>query len=104
MFPHRNTHKYSWTSPDGKTHKQMDHILIDRRQQSITILNVRSFRAANCDTDYYRMVGKVRERLAVSKHELDEQTFNFMKLMSCTLGTEMTNRFAALGNLVMAKT
>jgi len=34
MFLHRNLHKYIWTSPDGKTHKQIDHILIDRRWQS----------------------------------------------------------------------
>ena len=31
MFHHRNIHKYTWTSPDGKTHHQIDHILTDRR-------------------------------------------------------------------------
>jgi hypothetical protein len=31
MFPHHNIHKYTWMSPDGKAHKQIDHILVDRR-------------------------------------------------------------------------
>jgi len=52
--------------PDGKTHNQIDHILIDRRWHS-SILGARSFRGADCDTDYCVEVAKVKERLAVSK-------------------------------------
>jgi hypothetical protein len=45
MLPYRNIHKYTWTSPDGKTHSQIDHILIDRRRHS-NVLDVQSFMAA----------------------------------------------------------
>jgi endonuclease/exonuclease/phosphatase family metal-dependent hydrolase len=38
MFPHRNIHKYTWTSTDGKTNNQIDHILTDRRRQSSVLM------------------------------------------------------------------
>jgi endonuclease/exonuclease/phosphatase family metal-dependent hydrolase len=66
MFRHCNIHKYTWMSPDGKSHNQIDHILADRRRHS-NVLDVRSFRAADCDSDHYLVVAKVRERLAVNK-------------------------------------
>jgi hypothetical protein len=59
MLPHRNIHYFTWTSPDGKMHSQIDHILIDMRRHS-SILDVWSFRAADCDTDHYLVVAKVR--------------------------------------------
>jgi hypothetical protein len=66
MSPHRSIHKYTWTCPDGKTHNHIDHILIDRRQHS-SVLDVRSFRGADCDSDHYLAVAKVTERLTVGK-------------------------------------
>ena len=77
MFPHRNIFKHNWTSPNGKS-----HIHFDRRRQS-NILDVRSFRGADCDTDHYLVVAKIGERLAVSKQEpqkLDGVRFNLRNL------------------------
>jgi phage pi2 protein 07 len=78
MFPHRIIHKYTWTSPDGKPHSQIDHILVDRRKHS-NILDIRSYRAADCDSDHYLVVAKVRERLAMNKQRsqrFDVERFN----------------------------
>jgi hypothetical protein len=80
--PHSNIHKFTWTSLDGKMHNKIDHILVDRRWHS-SILDVRSFRAADCDTYNHLVVGKARERLAVSKqtmHRVYMERFSLKKL------------------------
>jgi len=82
IFPHRKIHKYTWTSTDGKTHNQIDHTLIDKRWNS-SILDVRSSRGADCDTDHYLMVAKLSERLAVNKQaaqNFDMDRFNLRNL------------------------
>jgi hypothetical protein len=82
MFPHLSLHKYTRTSPEGNTHSQIYHIFMDRRRRS-SILDVRFFRGADCYTDNYLVVAKVRERLAVSKRaaqKIDTERFNHKKL------------------------
>jgi hypothetical protein len=49
-----------------KTQNQIDHILVDRRRHS-NALDVRSFRAADCESNHYLVVAKVKVRLAVNK-------------------------------------
>jgi len=104
MFRHRNIHKNTWTSPDGKIHNQIDHVLIGGRWHS-SVLDVRSFKGADCDTDYHLVITKVRERLAVGKQAaqgFDRQRFNLKKLNETEVREqyqiEITNRFAALEN------
>jgi hypothetical protein len=105
MFPHRNIHKHTWTPPDWNTHSQIDHTLIDRRRHS-NVLDIRSFRAADCDTEHYLVVAKIRERLAVNKqgsHKFQMERFNLKKLNEVEgrekYRVEVSNRFAALEDL-----
>ena len=81
--------------------------MIDRRWHS-NIIKVRSLRGADCDTDHYLVVAKVRERLAVRKQaaqKSDGGRFNLRKLndleVSKQYQIEITNRFAALENVRM---
>jgi len=83
---------YTWAFSDWKTHKQIDHILKARRWNS-SILDVRRFREADCDTDHYvvvEMLGKLRSKkgyqprtyiVNVGKHDLfaDYQFFRYVE-------------------------
>jgi hypothetical protein len=106
MFPHRNIHKYTWKFPDGKPHNQIDHILVDRRRRYSSVLDVRSFRAADCVIDHYLLVAKVWERRAVNKQRSQRfhvEGFNLEKLNEVEgkeqFRAEVSNRFAALEDL-----
>jgi hypothetical protein len=75
---------------------------VDKRRLS-NILDVRSYMTADCDTDHYLAMAKVRDRLAVNKqrlHRFRMERFNLKKLNEVEAKeqyhVEVSNRFASL--------
>jgi hypothetical protein len=93
------------TQQDAFAQNKNDHILIDRRRYS-SVLDVLSFKAADCDTDQYLVVAKVKERLAVNEqrsHRFHVERFNLKNIneVECKKRyyAEVSNRFVALEDL-----
>jgi hypothetical protein len=86
-------------------YNQIDHILIDRRRNS-SILDVRSFRGADCHSGHYLVAKKVRKRLSVSKRlvkKIDMERFSVKQLNEDEVKelyqVTIKNTFAALEDL-----
>ena len=97
MFSHRNLHKYTWTSPDGKIRKQNDHRMIDRRWNS-NILECAMYDLSGKLT----MILMTLWWLLYLGKEVRWERFNLRELNELEIRTqyqiEITNSSAALEN------
>jgi hypothetical protein len=94
--------KYTWASPDGKTH-QIDDILTDSRWPS-SIADVRYFSGTDCDTGHYLVVANVRERLVSKQVSSREVSYGEIRFQGAKCGErenhqlKISNRFATSEN------
>ncbi|PNF17173.1 hypothetical protein B7P43_G09059 [Cryptotermes secundus] len=76
---------------DGNVFNQIDHILIDVRHCS-DLMDVRSYRGANIDSDHYLMISKIRSRISNARkiHGSQAKKMNCGKLVEQGIATRYT--------------
>ncbi|XP_054085666.1 LINE-1 retrotransposable element ORF2 protein isoform X1 [Zeugodacus cucurbitae] len=96
-FQHKKIHQATWLSPDRNTRNQIDHVVIDGRHVSC-VLDVRTLRGPNIDSDHYLVAAKIRTRLCAAKNarQQTQGRFDVEKLQSQQTATKYSTRLALL--------
>ncbi|XP_046685325.1 uncharacterized protein LOC124371058 [Homalodisca vitripennis] len=104
MFPRKDIHKYTWTSPGGTTKNQIDHVITDQRHKS-SITDVRSIRGAECGIDHSLVLVKVCQRIAIQSRKEVRQKRRIevrrleLKNIADEFKLKLENRFKALEDM-----
>ena len=104
IFPHKDFHKTTWTSPDGNTENQIDHFTIGRRwRRSLHDVKVR--RGADAASDHQLVVAVLQIKLKAYRDGASRPSFKYNtqnlkdKVKAEEFNVELRNRFSALEGL-----
>ena len=99
IFPHKDIHKLTCRSPDGRT---VNHVLVNRNMRTF-FLDTRVMRGADVYGDHYLVKTRICLKLARAQERRNvRERFDISKLQSEEIrrryNTEVRNRFEALGD------
>ena len=99
VFRHKDIHKVTWNSPDGRTKNQIDHIAINRRWRS-SLLDVKAIRGGDIGSDHNLVLSKIRLKLKKTTQKTTPRLFDSAKLRDKNtkeaFSIELSNRFHLL--------
>ena len=104
IFPHKEIHKTTWTSPDGKTENQIDHITIGRKWRR-SLQDVRVKRGADAASDHHLVIAILKTKLKAYNDQAGRplHKFNVHSLKERNKAEEfqieLRNKFSVLSQL-----
>ena len=103
LGPHKPSRRWTWHSPDGKHHNQIDYILVKTRFRSgVNIHRTRSFPGADIGSDHDLVMMIFRVRLKTARKP-NQPRFDLEKLrdpdVACTFQATIGGKFAKLTGL-----
>ncbi|XP_025085353.1 uncharacterized protein LOC112558855 [Pomacea canaliculata] len=102
LFPHRNVHKLTWCSPNGRDSNQIDHLMINGSWRR-SLLDVRA-RRGDVGSDHHLVVADIKMKLrSTGRKSAAHRRFDVERLQDPKLKNAFTlqvkNRFQALADM-----